>query len=385
MMKSLTLVFCLLVSAVSCFSQPAQTQNSTVNPFWDFFAENRLAAVNAGKGYTGVAAMNDINGVSLNPASLVLLEKFQVSGSYEIKSRVKWLPTLTDDMYLKQVHPEMSVGIGWKAGDNLFTGISYRNDNSFKLDYGEIIRTNEFGQTIGSYQGVEKYTTHTISVPIAYRTKRFRAGVELAAVNYKGFNNFPYLNQTGEGDNNVSFWKFIPTLGVIVMPFEQFSFGVTYSPPYQENVKWDNANDPVAPVYFPAKVNVGTEFKFLQNKLLFNLDYRFANTSRSYMFKDRHDINFGVQYQLEPELAVRAGFFTLLDYRTNDKGANFNIDPIGSYDQYFLTFGATYKYKALGVSLAYMSSTIITKPDISTSRVAASITWDICSCLLYGK
>ena len=168
------------------------------------------------------------------------------------------------------------------------------------------------------------------------------------------------------------------------MPFEQFSFGVTYSPPYQENVKWDNLNDPVAPVYFPAKVNVGTEFRFLQNKLLFNLDYRFANTSRSYMLKDRHDFNFGVQYQLEPEFAVRAGFFTLLDYRTNDKGANF-IDPIGSYDQYFLTFGATYKYKALGVSLAYMSSTIITKPDVSTSRVAASITWDICSCLLYGR
>ncbi|MGV8018523.1 MAG: OmpP1/FadL family transporter [Ignavibacteria bacterium] len=383
-MKSLTLVFCFLVSALSCFSQPAETQNIIVNPFWDFFAENRLAAVNAGKGYTGVASMNDINGVSLNPASLVLLEKFQVSGSYEIKSRVKWLPTITDDMYVKQVHPEMSVGIGWKAGDNLFTGISYRNDNSFKLDYGEIIRTNEFGQIIGSYQGFEKYTTHTISVPIAYRTKRFRAGVELAAVNYKGLNNFPYQNQAGEGDNNISFWKFIPTLGVIVMPFEQFSFGVTYSPPYQENVKWDNANDPVAPVYFPAKVNVGTEFRFLQNKLLFNLDYRFANTSRSYMLKDRHDFNFGVQYQLEPEFAVRAGFFTLLDYRTNDKGANF-IDPIGSYDQYFLTFGATYKYKALGVSLAYMSSTIITKPDVSTSRVAASITWDICSCLLYGR
>lgn len=369
----------------ACFSQPATTQDIIINPFWDFYAENRLSAINAGKGYTGVASINDISGASLNPASIVLLEKMQVTASYEFKSRINnWLHV--DQFDVKQYHPEMNVGVGYKFGNNLFTGLTYSNDNSFKLEYGPEILFNENGIPVGSYIAYTKYTTNTISVPVAYRTRRLRAGISLSAVNYHGFNNIANTLSGGEGNNSVDFWKFIPTLGVQVTPFDQFSIGATYSPPYQQRVKWSNMNVPeeeIAPVYYPAKVKVGTEFRLLDNKLLFDLDYRFANTSRTYMFKDRHDFNFGVQYELEPELTVRGGVFTLLDYRTNDNGSNF-ADPIGSYDQYFLTLGATYKYRALSVSLSYISSTVFTKPDVSTSRVAASLTWDICSCLLYG-
>ncbi|MCE1164593.1 MAG: hypothetical protein LWX07_04225 [Bacteroidetes bacterium] len=385
-MKTLMTAIIVFVTFANCFSQPATTQDIIINPFWDFYAENRLSAINAGKGYTGVASINDISGASLNPASIVLLEKMQVTGSYDFKSRISnWLNMDQNDV--KQNHPEMSVGIGYKFGNNLFTGITYTNDYSFKIEMSPIHYFNQYGQPMGSYVPYEKYTTHTLSIPVAFRTRKFRAGVSLSAVNYNGFNNLNSEPRLGEGNNTVSFWKFVPTLGVQVTPFEEFSFGATYSPPYQQRVRWSNSTVPeeqIAPVYYPAKVNVGTELRLLNKKLLIDLDYRFANTSRTYMFRDRHDLNFGVQYELEPELTVRGGAFTLLDYRTNDNGANIS-DPIGSYNQYFLTLGATYKYRALSVSLSYISSTVFTKPDVSTSRIAASLTWDICSCLLYGN
>ncbi len=381
----ITAVF-VLITFLNCFSQPRNTEDIILNPFWDFYAENRLPAINAGKGYTGVAAINDISGASLNPASIVLLEKMQVTGSYEVKSRISnWLHV--DQFDVKQYHPEISVGVGYKFGNNLFTGITYSNENSFKLEYGPLLVTNQYGDPISSYVAYSKYTTHNISVPIAYRTRMFRAGISLSAINYSGANNLPNSPSGGEGDNTVSFWKFVPTLGILVTPIDQFSFGVTYSPPYQQRVRWSNSRVPeeqIAPVYYPAKINVGTEFRLLDNKLLFDLDYRFANTSRTYMFRDRHDLNFGVQYELEPELTVRGGVFTLLDYRTNGNGGNFT-DPIGSYNQYFMTLGATYKFRALSVTLSYISSTVFTKPDVSTSRIAASVTWDICSCMLYGN
>jgi hypothetical protein len=387
-MKKIAVLICLLFSSSFSYSQPSQTQDLLINPFWDFYAENSLSSVNAGKGNTGTASENDLSGIMLNPASLEMPELLQASVSYELKSNVQWLPEVSSDLKLRQVHPELLAGVGYRINDKFSIGLVYQNNYSFKLDIGEVIETNELGELTGrSYTAYERYTTNTISLPFVYKYKFLKAGLNLSVMYYKGFNNFSLPREINpddnmEGDNNASFWKFIPMLGITLTPIEQFSFGASYSPPYQEVIDWDypgNIQDPSVPVYFPAKVNVGTELRLLNKRLIFGLDYRFQNTSRSYMLRDRHDIYFGMQYALEPNFTVRTGFFTLLDYRTNDKGANF-IDPIGSYNQYFLTIGGTYKVKGFATSFSIMTSNIITTPDVASTRIQATLTYDICEC-----
>jgi long-subunit fatty acid transport protein len=384
-MKKILVLFCFLVSVVACYSQPSQSQDLLINPFWDFYAENSLSSVNSGKGNTGTASENDLSGIMLNPASLEMPEMLQASVSYEFKSNVQWMPEVSSDLKLRQVHPELLAGVGYRINDKFSIGLVYQNNYSFKLDFGEFITTNEFGQRTGSYTAYQRYTTNTITVPIVYKYKYLKAGVNLSVMNYKGFDNLSQEiivgNEKGGGDNNASFWKFIPMLGITLTPVEQFSFGASYSPPYEEAVEWDYADpDQIGdPVYFPEKVNVGTELRLLKKKLIFDLDYRFQNTSRSYMLRDRHDLYFGMQYALEPNFTVRTGFFTLLDYRTNDKGANF-IDPIGSLNQYFLTIGGTYKTKDFATSFSIMTSNIITTPDVASTRIQATLTYNICEC-----
>ncbi|MCI0472782.1 MAG: hypothetical protein L0Y76_04280, partial [Ignavibacteria bacterium] len=87
-----------------------------------------------------------------------------------------------------------------------------------------------------------------------------------------------------------------------------------------------------------------------------------------------------MQYELDPGFTVRTGFFTLLDYRTNDKGANFERDPIGSFNQYFLTIGGTYKTKGFATTFSIMTSNIITTPDVASTRIQATLTYDLCEC-----
>ncbi|MCU0373572.1 MAG: hypothetical protein MUE56_10070, partial [Ignavibacteria bacterium] len=190
-MKKFIILTCLLITSVISYSQPSQTQDLLINPFWDFYAENSLSSVNAGKGNTGVASLNDMSGINFNPASLEMPEMLQASVSYEFKSNVQWMPEVSSDLKLRQVHPELFAGIGYRINDKFSVGLAYQNNYSFKLDIGEVIETNELGQLTGrSYTAYERYTTNTISLPFVYKYKFLKAGLNLSAMYYKGFNNF---------------------------------------------------------------------------------------------------------------------------------------------------------------------------------------------------
>lgn len=71
-------------------------------------------------------------------------------------------------------------------------------------------------------------------------------------------------------------------------------------------------------------------------------------------------------------LSVRTGFFTLKDYRSGDN----YIDPIGQYDEYFLTLGGTYKFKNFSASIAVLDSHILSTGLIKQTLVNGGLTMD---------
>ena len=373
MRKLVLLGMLFLLSGIAGAQSLFNTPDIIIYPFWDFYAENKLSATNAGKGNTGVASENDLSGITLNPASFEPASKFQVIGSYEIKSSVPWY-VFSSDAYLKSIHPTVLAGAGFKINEYFSAGLVYSNQNSFKLDLGEIIMTNEFGQITGLTTAYERYSTNNFTVPLVYKSKYFKAGVKLNAIWYKGFTRY------GDTDNrqfSTSFWKFVPALGIITSPTETFSFGLTYSPSYKQNIEWTSLDGSYTynyntPNYYPATFSAGTEFKFIDKRLIFDLDYHFANTSINPSMKDRHDINFGVQYSVIPDLTLRTGFFTSRDYRD---GNNY-IEEVGTYNTYFLTFGGTYKYKGYSLSMSLINGDLIRTTTVSHTRLGMTVSYD---------
>jgi long-subunit fatty acid transport protein len=336
-----------------------------INISWDFYSNNRLSTVDAGKGYSGIASESDISGVVLNPANLSIKNKFQVHGEYVIKSDIQWGTSFgLNQVYLKPFHPSFSAGCAYKFNNFLQAGLLWNTTNSKKLDFGEIILTNEFGQEIGRQDMVQSMSINSLMLPVAFNYKNiFKAGVNLIMLYYHG--NVNYVTTVNNPDNfqdaNVDVINFNAQLGFTVMPFKDLSVGGTFTPQVKQFFTWKFADGSSfsnqISNYFPMRIGIGAEYRFRKFPLRVSFDYNYSNYSKQYGLKDRNDFNFGAEYDLLKRLTIRTGFFTLKDYRQNEQGIYY-IDPIGKYDEYFLTAGFTYRFKKLSASLSLMDSHI---------------------------
>lgn len=86
MKKTLLYTLLILLSAGFLYTQPKGPANefneTLMTPFWEFYSQNNLSTINAGMGLTGIANSNDISGITLNPASLDLKNKFELKVEY---------------------------------------------------------------------------------------------------------------------------------------------------------------------------------------------------------------------------------------------------------------------------------------------------------------
>jgi long-subunit fatty acid transport protein len=375
-----------IIKFVFIFSLSAQPKATVyqhnevlMTPFWDFYSQNNLSAVSCGKGLTGIAGTNDISGITLNPASLELHSKYEIKAEYSYRSNVNWLTSLGfNDIYLKQNHPACGLLFGYKINDEFQTGFSYRNDINFKFDFGKIVITNEFGQEFGTVDFFQTFNTHSFSIPFVWKTKYFKAGIDLNYVLYRGFEMGFIPNSAVEKDLITTFGRFIPSVGIQIKPIPELSFGLTYSQGFDKKIVKDwksidtSIHNDTTLTHFPSKFGFGIELILFKEILKLEADYTFFNTSKLYASKDRNDIYFGLEYSINKNWFLRTGFFTLYDFR--ESSGNY-IDSVGTYDQYFLTFGAGYRYKEFGFDLSFINSTIFSNSKVGHSKLNGSISY----------
>lgn len=368
-MKSIVILTLILFYSVIVYCQPSAQPDLNINVFWDFYSNNRMATINAGKGYTGIAGKNDISGIVLNPASLSVDKKFQIHGEYVYKSDVPWGRTFNPgfgEMNLTATHPSFMLSGAYKITDYLQTGLLWNTANSRRLDMGEFIFTNEFGQEISRVDAYQNMSISTLMLPVVYNYKnKIKAGINFIGLYYHGYLNYiTTLKNPGVAqDAKVDVLNFNVQIGFVYSPFKNLSVGGTFTPQVKQLFKWCASDGTTftnfASNIFPMKLGIGAEYGFSKVPLRVSFDYNYINTSKQDGLKDRNDINIGVEYDFLKQLTIRTGFFTLKDYRQNEANL-FYIDPIGKYDEYFLTVGFTYKVKKFSASLALMDSHIST-------------------------
>ena len=116
----------IFLFSFNSYSQTLSTYDSRINYFWDFYSNNRLSVINAGKGCTGIAGENEISGVLLNPASLNINKKFQLHAEYVYKTNVTWLPSSEgDNPRLKQFNPAFMISGAYRFNNYLQTGLMF--------------------------------------------------------------------------------------------------------------------------------------------------------------------------------------------------------------------------------------------------------------------
>jgi hypothetical protein len=366
----------LLFSCVIVLKTPCQIiGDETTNPEWEFYSENLLSTVSAGKGYTGVGSLGDLSSLSINPACISLEEdkRMQIYAGSTFKTNIP-LYSKIPEYSVTSGFPSIILGGIYNLNKNLEIGFVYHNDFSYKDEY-----------KLSTYDLTSKFASHSFTIPIVYNRNFIRFGADVSAVYFRGDVKGLFTNELNpEGyysEAHSSLWKFMARFGAFLMPTEYLSFGITYSPGFVNKTDWYiNDNDVKYAsnnVYYPDRFGVGTEIKLMRKKLRLSFDYIYSRTSSLFYLKNRNDIHFGVEYLKDNNLTLRCGFFTLYDFRNPDNGYIIFSEARNAYDEYFVTFGASYLYKYFAFNLAVMDSHLILNSNVSHTKINGSVSFNL--------
>ncbi|MDD2891016.1 MAG: hypothetical protein PHE49_10325 [bacterium] len=370
----------------------AEESELNFSPFWDFYSNNRLSTNAGGKGYTGIAGLNDISGTILNPASLEIgRHGFQVYFEYVYKNNIQWLKEFTTDVYLKQLHPSFLTGFGVHLTKHLQTGILYYTGNNYNLDLGIIKISDDNGNIIGETPFYEKFKINSFSIPVMVNYKNIRIGGNVKLLHYtiESGSTVKYFEEEFKGE--VDFYKLLPEFGVIVSPLKNLSLGATFLPETKETIRekwapnlngftlsssikaeWFSPQDSIFNNVFPLKIGIGLQYKFDKLPLAFYLDYNYYDDSKDELLIDRNDIHLGFEYEANSYFILRTGLFKQQDCR--DKNLTWN-NTVGDYDQIFITLGTSIKLKDFALNLSIMDSHITFWGQIKQTYINAGTSY----------
>jgi long-subunit fatty acid transport protein len=356
----------------------------------NFYSDNRTSSASCGRGYSGVANKGDISSVFINPASLSLENRKQIYFEYVYKDKINWI---ADIKYIN-LNPNFCIGFGFPLNDFFQTGIVYRTENSFKVDYGEITGTmvsdtaeDGFIET-GPLDVYKNVKISSFSVPLVFSFKDILSiGVDLS---YTNFHSETRLGETIYADTSIdstwavpniataNFYKIRPKAGIIVSPLKNLSLGLTYLPETRENVSMEITDTTVTynePNIFTFEIGIGISYKLSTIPLTLSLDYIYSNNSAEEGLIDRKDIHFGLGYSINDNFTIRGGFFTQGDYRTQAIRSNLELFGLYNFDQIFTTFGISYKTSSFALNLSLMDSHLLSDGSIKQTYVNTGISY----------
>ncbi|HPR17703.1 MAG TPA: hypothetical protein PLD62_05605 [Candidatus Cloacimonadota bacterium] len=99
MKKILTFFLLLGMSHIFPIELKPSCENMNFKPIFDFYSNNKLSVISAGRGYTGIAATGNLGSVNLNPASLDIANTMQAYYEYGLKNNY----TLHEILFTKRI------------------------------------------------------------------------------------------------------------------------------------------------------------------------------------------------------------------------------------------------------------------------------------------
>lgn len=375
-----------MILAFLLFSQAHIGESGTVfksfSSLWNFYSENRISSSTCGKGYAGVASAEDVSSVFINPASLSLEKNNSIYFEYVYKNDIAWI----SDIKYKNLNPNFSFAIGLPIGKHFQAGVTYRTENSFKVDYAIaatiIDPDSEEGYAEIDGEFYKNVKISSFSLPLTTKINdRLSIGIELMYTNFYSKQSFGdlYTDSTTIVSNAITadFNKIRVKFGIVLSPVKGLSLGFTYLPETKEAVTVDFGYTSITyePSVFPWKIGAGISYELENVPLALSLDYKYSNNSVEENLVDRHDIHFGIEYDINDKFVIRTGAFTQMDYRTVSSQLDWEEFDLGNYDQIFGTLGISYKISSLAFNLSLMDSHLFSDGTIKQTYVNTGISY----------
>ena len=350
--------------------------------FWDFYSANDMGARVWAMGGAGVANVNDLTAMVINPAALNFEDRFQFYFEVLSKSKNRWMELLGgSDFYLKSPTALPTfVGFGYKAADPLYVGLGYSSPKYYKLDYGEMFITNpESPIPVGTFHQRDVFQNKQVVWPVNLELIRGLFFAGNLNYNWISLHLRGYGRSTGESD--VGFLNF--KLGTLVKinqvldlhEASKISLGVVYTPQksFKTETEWRKPGDSTKVVKFsetvlPMEVEMGFTVCDLPFPLNFAGDVKYSRNSKIEELVDRWDIHLGAEWEKNSNLVFQFGYFSRFDYRRGpDEGW---LDEVGEFDQHFLTAGVRISLCDYLLQFSIRDSHLLSSGLIETTQIS---------------
>jgi hypothetical protein len=360
--------------------------------FWDFYSSNDIGTRVWGMGGAGVANVNELTSMVINPAAFKFDGRFRAYFEVVNKSKNRWMEELSGtNYYLKSraIIPSF-IGFGYNAAGPLYVGLGYSYPRYYKLDLSgmplpwPIDPSSE--EKIYPY---DIFKREQLVLPVNLQIwPGFFLGVNLNynrlsldmrdyyTIDRRNPNQMISLMRTSD----VSFLSF--KLGTLVefsptgdfLKGSKISLGMAYTPQegFRPNVEWNKGDlylgeDKFGETILPRRLELGIKISNLKFPLNFAGDIKFQDNSEVEDLVDRWDIHLGCEWEASRNVALQLGYFNRLDYRDPETGW---LDEVGEYDQHFLTAGVRISLSDYLLQFSMRDSHLLSSGLIETTQIS---------------
>ena len=376
-------IFCLttllFVFGVSEFSR-SETAKAPPDLFyystWDFYSENNVGARVWGMGGAGVANVNDLTAMVINPAALSVKERISFYGEILTKNRseepwyeqqFQYVPTYLESPV---VIPDFA-GFGFKISRKVNLGLGFLASKTMNFDFG---KGPVAIPSKGRFDFYAHFRARQIILPVRVKiTEGLHLGANLnynfISVKRQTFNM--WIPGLWKGKSNTDYWSF--KLGVLYQPFNRLDLGVTFVPQknFSTETEW-NVEDTTFVVdcektATPWELAIGFCLHNLTHSLRnLALDIKYSNNSVICWDVDRLDFHLGVEIEAIKEISILLGYFTRFDYRVSE---GWNLAE-GELDQHFLTAGISISLYDYLLQFSIRDSHLVSSGLIETTQMS---------------
>ncbi len=347
------------------------------NPFYDAYSSNYLGTSAVGRGYTGVAALDNIGGALLNPASVVP-DSAQLLLEMNFKSAIDAQGYPLVAQYTSPI-PFGMVAVGGKLGGDFTAGLIYNVPKSISLqDFSFYIN-----QGMDMVQRYPSYYLQQVTANIGYHQGPLHVGVNLH--NQIHYTDDPIFLRTYDRLRDYKYNYRIQPGIIYSLGATQIGFSAMPSSKFEWDLKY-TTYDAIAPLW-------------LSGGLLYNngdlnglLDVEWEQTSAIHAsFEDRYTVKLGAE-KISGPYVYRLGY----NFRSNvfkgmirlGENTYANADtsffwndvpttvPIEDNSQHSLTLGFSYYHRIGTINLAGMQTIIA---DVPKTQINLSLSFYLSS------
>jgi len=379
-------IIIILMAPILLFGQmEVDAVEQSCSSFYNFYSNNRLSSVASGRGYSGIADQGDLSMGILNPAAIDISNTWQLYYELSDKETVDFEENDGCVNFDKYRNSKV-FGIGLKNfGFN--AAILYYQKSSY--DFSTLRSCYYNDHPVDSFDYHLKQLVTYLTIPINYSVNDWlKVGTTLQFERYESKDPYPIIGQSGISEviiGIVDIQLVRPKFGIHLNPVNNLSLGATFLPEAKKAITKNYGAYYGEVIFkenpFPMQIGAGLKYIFPFAPINLLADFNYSNDSVYDCQKDRSDYNVGLEYTWKQILTVRTGYFTQMDYRdldaTEEGTDNLVWDDEVSYEQNYVTFGLSYRWKGFQMNASYMDSGLMKAGDIEQSYINFGLAYNI--------